>query len=71
MDQVEPFKCSANVPFAPEALWLPTAKHRVVVGHDTPLNTEAVAPLGLGLGMTDQPPPFQCCTNVLNCGPPS
>jgi hypothetical protein len=65
IDQLVPFHCSTNVLVAEPSKESPTAKQLVVLGHDTPLSKEAVAPVGLGLVRTDQLVPFHCSTSVV------
>src|SRR5439155_7564474 len=66
IDQLVPSQCSTNV-FSTneESVYSPTASQLDVLGHDTPLRTGDVAPLGLGLVTIDQLVPFQRSTNVL------
>jgi hypothetical protein len=63
--QPEPFQRSVNVLCTEPSKEFPTAKQLVVVGHETPLSVDSVAPLAFGLVMIDQVVPFHCSTNEL------
>jgi hypothetical protein len=69
IDHVVPFHSSTNVLGGAAAVNVPTAKHRVVVGHDTPARPLLVAPTGLGLATIDQVVPFHCSTKVFVAEP--
>src|SRR6476660_336405 len=64
IDHVVPFQRSIRRRVIPLFSLLPTAKQVVVLGHDTRLSTDTVAPVGLRLGTTDQVEPFHRSTNV-------
>jgi len=65
IDHPVPFQLSANETYFPELLTShPVATHDVEELHDTPLNTLAVAPLGLGVDWTDHSVPFQRSVSV-------
>ena len=66
IDHVVPFQSSTSELLAKKLLRdEPTAKQLVVLVHDTPLNAENTAPVGLGLMTRAQVVPFQRSTNDL------
>jgi len=67
IDHRDPSQCSTRVCAAVTSLFSasPTEKQLVVVGHDTPTRNAPGRPVGFGLGMIDQPVPFQCSASVV------
>jgi hypothetical protein len=64
MDQVVPLRRSTSVLVDVLVVKSPTAKQFVVLGHETPSSSDAVAPVGFGIVATDQLVPLQRCTNA-------
>jgi hypothetical protein len=56
--QLVPFHRCANVRQLFAAMYVPTAKQFVALEHETAFRIVELAPAGLGLGITDQLPPF-------------
>lgn len=68
IDQAEPFHSSVSVTNVPGEPLSPTAMQNDEVTQDTPSNSLDAAPSGLGVGTTDQPPPFQISAKVVAAG---
>ena len=64
-DHAVPSQCAASESSKPEAVeYPPTAKQSTALTHDTPSRATQVAPVGVGLGTTDQLVPSHCWTSV-------